>query len=332
MAASHPSPDANTTHTAQASGDTHSDGYEHDHHADGGAHHGHGHHHHHAGSNIALAFWLNLGFCIIEFIGGALTNSLAIMSDALHDLGDSIALGMAWQLERYAGKQANERYSYGHRRFSLLGALINTVILLIGGVFILSEAIPRLLNPEAVHAPGMLALAVLGVAVNGFAAFRLRNEGSMNAKVMAWHLYEDLLGWLAVLIVSVVMIVKPMPILDPILSILITLYITWNVIKNLRRTVALFLQAVPEELSLPAIEQELCAIPNVQSCHHTHLWSLDGERHVLTTHLIVADAISAADIGLVKQAVHALAHRHGFVHTTIEIEQAGAQCSMEHMH
>lgn len=298
-----------------------------------GHHHGHGHsHHHHGSSNIALAFWLNLGFCIIEFIGGALTNSLAIMSDALHDLGDSIALGMAWQLERYAGKQANERYSYGHRRFSLLGAFINTVILLVGGVFIVSEAIPRLLNPEAVHAPGMLALAVLGVAVNGIAAYRLRNEGSMNAKVMAWHLYEDLLGWLAVLIVSVVMIVRPMPILDPILSILITLYITWNVVKNLRRTVALFLQAVPEELSLPAIEQELCAIPNVQSCHHTHLWSLDGERHVLTTHLVVNDALNATDVGLVKQAVHALAHRHGFVHTTIEIEQAGAPCSMEHQH
>ena len=296
-------------------------------------HHGHGHHHHrHGGSNIALAFWLNLSFCIIEFIGGVLTNSLAIMSDALHDLGDSIALGMAWQLERYAGKQADDRYSYGHRRFSLLGALINTVILLVGGVFILSEAIPRLLQPEPVHAPGMLALAVLGVAVNGFAAYRLRHENTMNAKVMAWHLYEDLLGWLAVLIVSVVMIIKPMPILDPILSVLITLYITWNVVKNLRRTVALFLQAVPEELSLPAIEQELCAIPNVQSCHHTHLWSLDGERHVLTTHLIVGDEISAAEIGLVKQAVHALAHRHGFVHTTIEIEHAGATCSMEHRH
>ncbi len=295
--------------------------------------HGHDHHHHHhAGSNIALAFWLNLGFCIIEFIGGALTNSLAIMSDALHDLGDSIALGMAWQLERYAGRQANERYSYGHRRFSLLGALINTVILLVGGVFILSEAVPRLLHPEPVHAPGMLALAVLGVAVNGFAAYRLRNEGSMNAKVMAWHLYEDLLGWLAVLIVSVVMLIKPMPILDPILSVLITLYISWNVVKNLRRTVALFLQAVPEEISLPAIEQELCAIPNVLSCHHTHLWSLDGERHVLTTHLIVHDNILAEDVGLVKQAVHALAHRHGFVHTTIEIEQAGAMCSMEHRH
>lgn len=320
----------------------HPDSHDHGHtqaHADSGGHshprghgHGHGHHHHHAGSNIALAFWLNLSFTIIEFIGGWLTNSLAITSDALHDLGDSVALGMAWKLEHYAGKAANERYSYGHRRFSLLGALINTVILIAGGLFILSEAIPRLLHPESVHAPGMLALAVLGVAVNGFAAFRMRHEQTMNAKVLAWHLYEDLLGWVAVLIVSAVMMIKPMPILDPILSVLITLYVSYNVVKNLRRTLALFLQAVPEELSLPEIEQQLCAIPNVLSCHHTHLWSLDGERHVLTTHLIVGDETNAAQIGLVKQAVHALAHRHGFVHTTIEIEQAGVHCSMEHAH
>jgi len=293
---------------------------------------GHGHHHHHGGSNIALAFWLNLSFTMIEFIGGWLTNSLAIISDALHDLGDSVALGMAWKLEHYAGKVANERYSYGHRRFSLLGALINTVILIAGGLFILSEAVPRLLSPEPVHATGMLALAVLGVAVNGFAAFRMRHERTLNAKVLAWHLYEDLLGWLAVLIVSIVMIFKPMPILDPILSVLITLYVSWNVVKNLRRTLALFLQAVPEDLSLPAVEHALCAIPNVLSCHHTHLWSLDGERHVLTTHLMVSDSADATAIGAIKQAVHALAHQHGFVHTTIEIEQAGANCSMAHRH
>ncbi|NQD36463.1 cation transporter [Permianibacter sp. IMCC34836] len=302
-----------------------------------GSAHGHSHapghhHHHHAGSNIALAFWLNLSFTIIEFIGGWLTNSLAITSDALHDLGDSVALGMAWKLEHYAGKAANERYSYGHRRFSLLGALINTVVLIAGGLFILSEAIPRLLHPETVHAPGMLALAVLGVAVNGFAAFRMRHEQTLNAKVLAWHLYEDLLGWVAVLIVSAVMMVKPMPILDPILSVLITLYVSYNVVKNLRRTLALFLQAVPEELSLPEIEQQLCAIPQVLSCHHTHLWSLDGERHVLTTHLIVAEATDIHQIGTIKQVVHALAHQHGLAHTTIEIEQEGVHCSMAQFH
>lgn len=290
--------------------------------------HGHAHGHHHGSDNLRLAFWLNLGFALVELIGGLLTNSMAILADALHDLGDSIAIGLAWRMERYARKGATEKYSYGHRRFSLLAALINALILIVGGLFVLSEAVPRLLHPEPVHAGGMLALAVLGVLVNGYAALRVRTDDTHNARMIAWHLYEDVLGWLAVLIVAVVMLFRPLPILDPLLSVLITLYVVYNVMKHLRSTLSLFLQAVPEQLSLTHIEQELLAIPAVRSCHHTRLWSLDGSHHVLTSHVVVDADTPTSAIAQIKQAIQQLAQRHDLVHTTIEIDYADEACSM----
>ena len=187
---------------------------------------GHHHHHHsHSSGNIKTAFFLNFGFTILEIIGGILTNSIAILSDALHDLGDSISLGIAWYLDNFSKKDSTSRYSYGYRRFSLLGALINSLVLIGGSLFILSEAIPRILNPEEAHAPGMIAFAILGVIVNGAAVLKLKDDKSMNAKVVAWHLMEDVLGWVAVLIVGITLLFVNLPVLDPILSILITLYV-----------------------------------------------------------------------------------------------------------
>jgi cobalt-zinc-cadmium efflux system protein len=236
---------------------------------------------------IRIAFLLNLAFTIIEIIGGYWTNSLAILADALHDLGDSATLGLSWQLERYSRRRKDAHFSYGYRRFSLLAALFSTVILIAGSLLVLSEAIPRLLNPEHSNASGMLLFALLGIAVNGLAAFRLRQSRSMNARVVAWHLIEDVLGWVAVLIVSVALLVADIHFLDPLLSILITLYVLYNVVNNLRKTLTLFLQGVPEGLDLYELEKRLLAIPKVHSAHHIHVWSLDGENHVLTAHVVV---------------------------------------------
>ena len=218
--------------------------YEHDH------DHGHGahlHHHHHGDSaNLRTAFFLNLGFTVIEIIGAYFTNSVAILSDALHDLGDSIALGMAWGLEKHAAKEAPARYSYGYGRLSLLAAFINAAVLIAGGLFVMAEVIPRLLNPEATNAPGMILLALGGIAVNGVAVWRLQGGGSMNAKVAMWHLLEDVLGWVAVLIVGITLLFIDLYILDSILSLLITIYILYNVLGHLKKTAELFLQAAPE--------------------------------------------------------------------------------------
>lgn len=288
----------------------------------------HNHSHAYSNNNIKIAFFLNLGFTLLEIVGGLLTNSIAILSDALHDLGDSLSLGVAWYLDRYSRKGQTKRYSYGYGRFSLLGAFINAVVLIIGSLFILSEAIPRLMNPEHSGAPGMILFAIIGIVVNGVAVLRLRNDRSMNAQVVAWHLVEDVLGWIAVLVVGITLLFIDIHILDPILSVLITLYVLYNVIKNLRKTLDLFLQATPESINLEDIELELEAIQGVKSSHHTHFWSLDGEHHVLTTHLVVDQNASKDDIVSVKAVSKNIAKDLRIEHLTVEIEYENEDCYM----
>ena len=288
--------------------------------------HSHDHTHSHT-DNIKVAFFLNLGFTLFEIVGGLYTNSLAILSDALHDLGDSFALGMAWYLEKHSHKDSDQKYSYGYRRFSLLSALINTIILIIGSLYILSEAIPRLLNPEHSNAGGMIFLAVVGIAVNGYAVLRVRKGQSLNAQVISWHLLEDVLGWIAVLIVSISLLITDIHILDPILSILINLYVIYNVIRSLRKTLALFLQAVPDTLELAEIEHTLSRIRQVNSVHHTHVWSLDGENNVLTTHLVVDPEADIDDLIRIKSDVCEITSEMSLAHSTVELE-FGDDCSM----
>lgn len=289
------------------------------------------HHHSHAQDasiNVRTAFFLNLVFSLIEVAGGFLTNSLAILSDALHDLGDSFSIGFSWFMESRARRPGRGAYSYGFRRLSLLAALVNAVVLLVGSVFILSRAIPRLFTPEPAHPGGMLALAVLGILVNGAAVLRLRNGKSLNEQMIAWHLLEDVLGWAAVLVVSVALLITEIHILDPLLSILITCYVLYNVLRNLRKTLAIFLQAAPPELDLAALDRALGAIEGVLSTHHTHAWSLDGEHNVLTTHLVVPATASRVEVIRVKKAALELLDHADLEHTTIEIEYEDEDCRM----
>ena len=286
------------------------------------------HHHHHAGDNIGVAFSLNLAFTLLEIIGGLYTNSLAILSDAVHDLGDSLSLGLAWYLDRTSQRDADHRFTYGYRRFSLLGALITTIVLIAGSLYVLAQAIPRLIRPEPAHAPGMALFAVLGILVNGAAALRLRGDNSLNARMVAWHMIEDLLGWVAVLVVSITLLFFDLYILDPILSVLITLYVLYNVLRNLRKTLRLFLQAVPEQVDLAHIKERILAIEGVCDTHHTHVWSLDGDHHVLTAHVVVSEETTRKQILFIKQEINRLSVEQHLVHTTVEVEYQGELCSL----
>ena len=291
--------------------------------------HSHAHAHGDTGS-IRTAFLLNLGFTLFEIVGGMAINSVAILSDALHDLGDSISLGLAWFLSNYAERASDTRYSYGYRRFSLLGALINAVILIAGSLFILSETARRLSAPEPFDAGGMVLFALVGIAVNGFAALRLRGQSSANAQVVGWHLIEDVLGWAVVLVVGIVSLFVDAPILDPLLSLLITLFVLVNVVVRLRTVARLFLQAVPKEADLDEIEARLRAVDGVNATHHIHVWSLDGEHNVLTAHLEVTPETSRDDVIRIKrQSKAALAALNlELEHVTLEIEFEGLDCSM----
>ncbi len=286
--------------------------------------------HRHGERNIRLAFVLNLSFTLIEIVGGLWTNSLAILADAIHDLGDSISLGLAWYFERVSLREGTQRFSYGFGRFSLLSAVITATVLIAGSLFILCEAIPRILNPEPSHAFGMILLAIAGITVNGAGVLRMRRETGLNAKIVTWHLLEDVLGWIAVLMVGTVLMFWELYILDPILSCLITLYVLFNVAKYFRTSLNLFLQGVPEEIDIAAIENRLRSLPFVISTHHTHIWSLDGEHHVLSTHVVVGKERTREEVIRVKEEIRRLLQDYRISHTTVEVEYADESCRLGH--
>jgi len=285
------------------------------------------HHHHTTAENIKIAFALNLGFAILELIGGLAFNSVAILSDALHDLGDSISLGLAWFFENFSNRESDEKYPYGYGRFSLLSALINAIVLVLGSYIILSEAIKRLLEPEPTQPLGMIGFALLGILVNGAAALRLKNEESQNAKIVGWHLIEDVIGWIAVLIGGILMLLFDLPFIDPVLAIILSIYVLYNVLKNLQETLGLFLQRTPKNIDIDLLKGELCNCANVSSVHDTRIWSLDGERHVLSTHLVIAEDASKEDILRIKRECKGkLMSTPHIAHVTIEIEYPGESC------
>ena len=292
--------------------------------------HSHGHHHHHVGAEkrIGTAFFLNLAFTLIEIAGGLLTNSMAILSDALHDLGDSLALGLSWRFARLSKRTGDEVYTFGYRRFSLLGALAMSVFLFGGGAVVLFESIPRILSPEATNVPGMLGIAVVGVVVNGVAALRMRGGSSLGERIVTWHFVEDVLGWVAVLIAALVMMFHDIPIIDPILSILITLYVLWNVGKRLKETLVILLQGVPDGVDLNTVVAAIRAVPGICDVHHTHIWSQDGEHHVLTAHVVIENADSFDEVAALRGQIKGGLLRLGIRHATIEIEsREGTGCS-----
>ncbi|MDN7123984.1 cation transporter [Pseudidiomarina sp. 1APP75-32.1] len=291
-----------------------------------------GHHHNHDHSKdmpsnrLGWAFLLNFVFTIIEFIGGFLTNSTAILADAVHDLGDSLSLGLAWILNKLGKKQANQHFTYGYKRLNLAGAFINAVVLIAGSAWVLVEAIPRLWNPQMPVADGMIALAVVGITVNGFAAYKLSEGKTLNERVINWHLLEDVFGWVAVLIVGIVLLFVDWPILDPILSIGFTLFILVNVLRNLWATLKLFIQATPDKKTYKQVADALLELPHVADLHHLHFWSLDGEEHVLTVHLVLTENLDIETRSDLKQRIDNVLAPYALSHTTVELEDPNEAC------
>lgn len=271
--------------------------------------------------NIRTAFFLNLAFAFVELIGGIITNSVAILSDAVHDFGDSISLAIAWALQKKSNKAKDDKYSYGYKRFSLLSSVILSGILLVGSILILVEAIGRLFNPQEVNAQGMLWLSILGIIVNGLAALSVKRGKTLNERAVFLHIMEDVLGWIGVLVISIVMIFVNLPILDPILSISITIWVLYNVYKNLKATFNILLQAFPKNVDVKKLTKEIEAIDNVISIHDLHIWTQDGNSHVMTLHIVAEKNYEA-----IKNKVREIAKTFNIDHVTIELEDKYSSC------
>ena len=277
--------------------------------------------------NILLAFILNLSFSVFEFAGGIFTGSVAIMSDALHDTGDALSIGIAYFLEKKSRRHPDSKYTYGYRRFSVLGSLITTVILLTGSVLVITNSINKILNPSEINANGMIIFAVIGVCVNLLAAFFTHKGDSLNQKAVNLHMLEDVLGWAVVLVGSVVIKFTGFVLIDPVMSICVALFILISALKNLKEIADIFLEKTPENIDINEITEHIEHIDGVKDVHHIHLRTIDGSTNFATMH-IVTDENSKE----IKEKVREELKEHGIVHATLEIETSDEICESRHCH
>jgi len=291
---------------------------------------------------VRLAALLNIAFTIIEIIGGFWTNSLAILSDALHDFGDSVALLLSWLFERGARKSPDITRTFGYQRLSLFSAIFSASILIAGSIIIFFQAIPRLLNPELVNASGMVSIALLGILFNGIGFLQLKKGESLNEEVLSWHLLEDVLGWIGILIGGLIIYFWDIYILDPILTIGLTVFILYGVIKSSKEAVNILLQGVPKHINLKKVKEEITSIKGVCGLHDLHVWSLEGETDILTAHVVLEDRLLKKPDETRKTIKEILKKQH-IEHSTIELESkyfcSGVECrnwdldnSKKHIH
>lgn len=293
----------------------------------------------HSDRNILIAFILNLAFSVYEFIGGALTGSIAITSDAVHDIGDALSIGISYFLERKSRRQHDDKYTYGYIRYSLIGGLITTMILLIGSIFVIATAVNRFFQPISINYDGMIVLAIIGVIVNFLAAYFTRDGNSLNQKSVNLHMLEDVLGWVVVLVGAIVMRFTNFSLIDPILSVGVAIFILKEATKNLLAILDVLLEKTPRGLNLHQLELKLLDLPGIKNIHHLHAWSMDGYRNCATLHIVTES--KPKEFAKLKSSARKILHDFHIDHSTIEIETPAEHCpahecswpeSSEHSH
>jgi cobalt-zinc-cadmium efflux system protein len=266
--------------------------------------------------NILIAFILNIAFSIFELFGGLLTNSVSILSDSIHDLGDAVSIGISYFMEKISKKHADNKYTYGYVRYSVLGGVITTTILFVGSILVIIGAIKRLFNPVEVNYSGMIIFAVFGVIFNFLAAYVTKDGDSINQKSVNLHMLEDVLGWVIVLIGSIIMHFTDIRILDSIMSIGVSLFILIHSLKNLKKVLDLFLEKTPNDIDIDELKEHLLKIKNVEDIHHIHVWSIDGYNNYATMHIVS----KAKDIAKVKKDIREELEEHNICHSILETE------------
>lgn len=277
--------------------------------------------------NILIAFILNLSFSIFEFIGGVFTGSVAILSDAIHDIGDAMSIGVSYFLEKKSKKQPDKTYTYGYARFSVIGSVITTLILLFGSIAVIYNAIIRIINPVPINYNGMIIFAIVGVVVNFCAAYFTKEGDSLNQKAVNLHMLEDVLGWVVVLVGAIVMRFTDISIIDSIMSIAVAIFIFVNAIKNLKTVLDLFLEKIPDNISIDEIKDHIKEIDGVIDVHHVHIWSMDGFNNYATMHIVTDD-----DSHKIKHLIRDELKEHGIEHVTLELEKGDENCHEESCH
>ena len=266
--------------------------------------------------NILIAFILNLSFSIFEFFGGMFTNSVAILSDSIHDMGDALSIGISFFLEKKSKKRPDKKYTYGYIRYSVLGGLITTCILIVGSILVIYSSVKRIINPVEVNYKGMIIFAIVGVVLNFIAAYMTREGDSINQKSVNLHMLEDVLGWIVVLIGAIIMNFTDIKIIDPIMSVGVAVFILINSLKNLKQILDLFLEKAPQNVNIDELKEHLLSIDEVENIHHIHVWSIDGYNNYATMHIVT----KSNNIKEVKEKIREELEEHGICHAILETE------------
>lgn len=277
--------------------------------------------------NIFIAFILNLLFAVFEFLGGIFTGSVAILSDALHDMGDALSIGISYFFEKKSKRQPDSIYTYGYVRYSVIGGLITTLILIFGSLAVIYNAVHRIFNPTEINYNGMIILSVLGATVNLIAAYFTREGASVNQKAVNLHMLEDVLGWIIVLIGAVVMKFTDFSLIDPILSVTVAVFILINAIKNLKEIFEILLQKVPDGVSLEEIKEHILETNGISDVHHIHIWTDNGQSLYATMHIKTNE-----DFLTIKHKVRQELKIHGITHATLELESEKEDCPEPNCH
>ena len=275
---------------------------------------------------MLISFILNFVFTIFEFVGGIITNSIALISDSIHDLGDSISMGVAIYLEKKSKQAADYKYTFGYYRFSLLGGLLTSIILIVGSIIIIIEAVKRLLNPQEINAELMIYFAIFGVIVNGAAAFNASKGKSANEKVISLHLLEDVFGWVILLVGAILIHYFDIRFLDAALSLFFSLFIMTHVAKHLKVILEVLLEKAPKGYNISEIISNLSQEEHVRNIHHVHLWSIEGNVPIITLHARISHKVNTVEAAKITQRLKDRLKEIGIVHSTIQIEFFDNQC------
>ena len=275
-------------------------------------------HHKKAGENLAFVFFMNLTFNIIVILGGLATNSVAILADCIHDMADTISIAVAWLLEHISQKDSTDKYSYGYQRFSILGAVIISVFVIIMAFVILSEAIPRLFSPEGVDAEGMLIVAIIGILFKSISVYRLHDGETFNEKAILFHQLGVVFEWVAILILSIVLMFwDGAPYLDPFVSIGIAIWLIFNLGRNLIKAVQVLLQKTPDNFDVGEFKNLILAIEGVNAIDDFPIRSLDGIDSVMT---LKVNVDFNNNVEQIKKEIYEISNRFHVVDITIELD------------
>jgi cobalt-zinc-cadmium efflux system protein len=288
-------------------------------------HHKHDHHHDHHDErkgNLLVVILLNSVITAAEFIGGALSGSLALVSDAWHNLSDVLSLLLGYAGEKISARNPSRRYTFGFKRFEVLVALINALTLLVIGIYIIHEAIDRITRPVTVDLSVMFPVGCIGLGGNALSLvmlFRKRKE-NLNMRAAFMHLFYDTLSSIAVLAAAAILFFTGMTWADLAASIIIAVMIFWSSLEIIRESIRIFLQGVPGEIDPDEVYRRIIGLDGVASLHGLHIWSVNSTEIFLSCHVCTDRETNPETDTLIRNINELLEHEFGITHTTIQVE------------